>query len=341
MMMLKIVLYCAIWPIICCCGILGNTLTLIVLSSVKDDSSTPLQYLKSLAMADIISITIRSAFLPFVWWQLFWPDEYLTWSIKSVSILWLSNAAEKVGKCIIVVIVIDRVVAVTLPFRYKFVCTPVRITRVIAVISIVIVSTTAPALVDMFIYMSGSDTNGNRTIGPSLQSEGRYYIFNRVHTSKAISIHLVINRFLFDLLPIPIVIIGNIIIIIGLRKKSSMKYGSDDSNNQRKQQELQLTKLLLFISFSFLVLCAPSDLLAFFSVTNGSVNVVPPDHRRFIDIIFRTLTLVNSSFNFVIYAVMNKKYREGYTKILVCCRREIGQENATKLTNVVSTEKRY
>ena len=337
MMTLKTILYCAIWPIICCCGILGNILTLIVLFRIKE-SSTPLQYLKSLAMADISTITIRCAYMPFVWWQLFWPDIYETWTIQSFSILWVSSAVEKISKCIIVAIVLDRVVAVILPFRYKISCTKVRISWVIVVMSIVIISTTFPSVVDTFLYMYDSKKGGNRTTEPSSQSEGKFYLLNYIHTSQVKIIHLVINRFLFDLLPILIVVSGNIIIIIGLRNSRSMKYASEDANTQRKYQERQLTKLLLFISFSFLVLCTPTDLFTFFTISNGSVNVVPHRHRCYIEEIFRTLTLVNSSINFVIYAVMNKKYREGYMSILVCCRRRMRQENSSRLKGVISTE---
>ena len=337
LMTLKTILYCAIWPIICTCGILGNTLTLIVLFRIKE-SSTPLQYLKSLAIADIFTITIRCAYMPFVWWQLFWPDIYKTWTIQSFSILWVSSAVDKISKCIIVAIVLDRVVAVIFPLRYKISCTKVRITWVIVSMSIVIISTTFPFIVDTFLYMYESETGGNRTTEASSQSEGKFYLLYYIHTSKVKIIHLVINRFLFDLLPILIVIAGNIIIIVGLRRSRSIKYASEDANIQRKYQERQLTKLLLFISFSFLVLCAPNDLFTFFTISNCSVNVVPHRHRCYIEEIFRTLTLVNSSINFVIYAVVNKKYREGYMSIFACFRREMAHGNSSRFKVVVSTE---
>ena len=321
-MLFKIVLYCAIWPIVCLCGVLGNILTLIVIFRIKE-SSAPLQYLKSLAMADILTITVRCAYMPFIWWQLFWPDEYLSWTVKSVSVLWLTIVTDNISKVITVVIVLDRIVAVILPFRYKIYCTTKRITKVIVVLSTLIISITAPLIVDNFMYMTDVDMTGNRTIEPSSESESKYYIHNHIKTSKVRKIHILISRLLFDIIPILIVITGNIIIIIGLRRSSSMKFASEDANNQRKYQERQLTKLLLFISFSFLVLCAPYDLLVFLAVTNESGHTLPLFYLRFVDEICRTLTLLNSSINFVIYAVMNRKYREGYKSILACFRQDI------------------
>ena len=47
----------------------------------------------------------------------------------------------------------------------------------------------------------------------------------------------------------------------------------------------------------------------------------------FLDI-FATLTTVNSSVNFVIYALMNTKYRQAYKAVLPCRARETSQESA-------------
>ena len=43
---------------------------------------------------------------------------------------------------------------------------------------------------------------------------------------------------------------------------------------------------------------------------------------RFTIEILATLTLMNSAVNFVVYAVMSTKYRQGYVAILTCGRRQ-------------------
>ena len=324
---LKSVLYCAVWPTICSVGIVGNILTLIVLSKVKD-SSTALQYLKSLAVSDILTIAIKCVFASLILGQLFWPDEYLTWTVRSFSFL-LCNPTEKISKCITVLIVLDRVVAVTSPFKYKAICTPLRTTVAIVAICLLVVATTSPYVVEAFRY--DFQTEGNRTIEPSSEKEAAHFLSHVFNTSKALSINIAINRFLFDVLPIPIVLVGNIIIIIGLRRSSSVKPTSEDAGNQRKYQERQLTKLLLFVSIAFLVLCAPYDMLVLFTLIKGSGSVAPLAH--FLHEIFRTLTLTNNSINFVIYAVMNKRYRQAYKSILMCCRRETGHGTLQTVEN--------
>ena len=44
--------------------------------------------------------------------------------------------------------------------------------------------------------------------------------------------------------------------------------------------------------------------------------------------ILLTLFLLNSSVNFIVYAVMNKRYREAYISILCCCRRSNNIEDS-------------
>ena len=316
---LKMVLYCAIWPIICTCGIFGNILTLIVLFKVGD-KSTALQCLKGLSVADSVTLFIRLVYIPFVLCQLFWPDEYLTWTVNSFSMLKLSFPVEKISKCTIVTIVFDRIIAIVWPFKYKTICTPTHTTATIVIIAALVISSTLTYSVDVFIHAY--------EIGPSnstyltTQKEARQYLMFQIRTSKVRTIHAIINRVLFDVIPIPSVIISNVVIIIGLRRRSSLKSTSGESNQTRKYQDRQLTKLLLVVSFSFLTLCAPFDVSSFISITGDYDNEIPKGVvTSLITEILTTLTLLNSSINFVIYSVMNKRYSQGYISSLKCLAR--------------------
>ena len=239
------------------------------------DKSTALQYLKGLAVADSVRLFIRLVFIPFVLCQLFWPDEYLTWTVNSFSVFKLSFPVEKISsKCTIVAVVFDRIIAIVLPFRYKTICTPTRTTAAIVIIVVLVIFSTLTYSVDVFIHAY--------EIGPSnstfltTQKEARKYLMFRIRPSKVKTIHAIINRsLLFDVIPIPSVIIGNVVIIVGLRRRSSLKSTSGESNQTRKYQERQLTKLLLVVSFSFSTLCAPFDISSFISITGDYDNKIP------------------------------------------------------------------
>ena len=268
-------------------------------------------------MADILTITIRCVYIPLVWWQLFWPEQYMTWTLKSFAVLSLTNSMDRISKCIIVTIVLDRVVAVVWPLRYKDICTTMRSTVAMVVIYVTILSTTIPISVDAFMYKF--KTGINSTGLPTAYTESSEYVKQSVLPSTLKTVNLMATRFLFDLTPIIVVIIGNIVIIVGLRRSASSKSTSEDSQRQRKHQDRQLTKLLLTVSFLFLILCVPFDLLSIVTINVGSAEVGDRDFFRHVVIeVFRTLTLLNSSVNFVVYAVMNKRYREGYKSLLTC-----------------------
>ena len=134
------------------------------------------------------------------------------------------------------------------------------------------------------------------------------------------SLHAVLNRIVFDFLPIPLAMVGNVIIIAGLRKGRQFLQAAsvtDRALGQRRLQERQATKLLLMISILFLIFCAPLEIFAILAY----IGVMRADTHAY-DLgseICRVFSLLNHSTNFIVYAVMNKKYREGYKAILLSC----------------------
>ena len=108
----RTVIYCVVWPVSIMFGICGNTLSLVVLGKYGDSSSTSM-FLKSLAVADTMTLLIRSVQMVFVWRELFWADQYLAWKLSSFSFVKCSHLSERIGNSITVAIVFERVVAVT------------------------------------------------------------------------------------------------------------------------------------------------------------------------------------------------------------------------------------
>ena len=314
------VVYGAVWPIIICFGVFGNILTLIVLSKTKEDPGSTSRFLGCLAVADIMTLASLCTYMVYVWGQLFWPDQYLRWKLNSFSFVKLSNFSERISKCITVALVSERIAAVTWPFRYRAICTPWRITIVIVVIFIIVMSTTFPITISIFMF--DYDTASSSNVYPTTDIEARQFL--EFLQSKITTLHMLLNRFIFDLLPIPLVMIGNFIIIYQLRKKKghlTKLVTAIEAQQQRYAHERRITNLLLAVSFMFLILCGPFEICTLFVlVTHDSQNSSANNSVVFIAECFKTLPLLNSSINFIIYAVVNKNYREGYKAILYLCR---------------------
>ena len=313
----RTIMFSFIWPVIVLIGIVGNALTMVVIHRVNESSTTS-RYLFSLALTDTLNLGIKSVYMVCTWWQLLSPDQYLTWKVKSYSFYLLSLTFEKVSKYITVAIVFDRIVAVLRPFRYKELCTPLRTLIAICIIYGIVISTSLPIIVDTFLYFYENEPNSAGH--PVAQAEVTQYVVSRLFNSKVISILIFINRISFDFVPIPTVMACNIIIIIGLRKGPSVKSTTDAGKRER-----QLTKLLLTISFVFLLFCGPYDIFGFLIITQ--VAGTASHFSQVMVEVLTILTLLNSSINFVIYVVMNKKYREGYLAIMCMFRRDEQEEN--------------
>ena len=309
--MTRIVIFCVIWPIIIIPGIFGNILSLIVIRKTETSSTTS-RFLTSLAVADTMNLIVNGALMVFTWGEIFWPHQYLTWKLSTLAFFLLSYLPEMISKGITVLIVCDRSVALTAPLRYKVTCRLIRITTIIVVVFVVIFATSLPTIVDVFMFHFTKLEN--RTIHTNIGKRYRSQILQ----STMKSVHVMVNFLLFDCMPIPIVFVGNIIIIFSLRKRNILASTTSEVQRQRKLQERQLTKLLLTISMLFFFLTGPSAVYRILAVA----GVTPSNTAIAVMVgnILQTLSLTNSAVNFVVYVVMNKKYREGYLAIVCSCR---------------------
>ena len=249
----------------------------------------------------------------FTWGEMFWPHQYLTWKLTFYSFISMSLLPDRISKGVTVAIVCDRVIALTAPLRYKIICRPMRITAIIVAVFVVTSLTTLPTIVDVIMFDFSSSEN--RTIHTDI---GKQYRTFRLSQSTLKPIHIMINFLLFDCLSILIVFVCNNIIIFSLRKRNILASTTSEVQRQRKLQERKLTKLLLTISMLFFFLTGPSMVYRVLFVAgmtpSATITVIVGN-------LHQTLSLSNSAINFVVYVVMNKKYREGYLAIICCSRR--------------------
>ena len=311
----RIVIFCCLLPLIISFGIFGNIITLAVLFKGRTANPTSI-YIANLAAADLLTLFIKSASILSIWWQIFWPEEYFSWKVNSYSIFSLSYFSEKISKCITMAIVYDRIVAVKWPFKYKSVCTTRRALIIMAAIYFVVTSISFPVIVDIFAYFQSREANVTFNKFPTTSAESNQYVTSRLYKTNVILLITKVNR-IIEFTIIPVIVVGNAVIIRGRQKGNSENQIVDNAGQHRKRMEKQLTKLCLTISFTFLCLCGPFDVFSFLVITEliqrmESLQPLP-------DVVATLLTL-NSAVNFVIYAATNTRYRQAYVDILPCTR---------------------
>ena len=320
------VIYLGLWPIIVIFGIIGNILTLIVIFKNNDASTTSI-YLKNLSIADLSTLSVKATCIACYWWQLYRPQQYLSWRVNVFAMATLAYFPEKVSKYITVAVVFERMVAVTWPFKVKDICTPKRTTIAIVVIYIFAISVSIPLSIDIFHHFYTSTIITFEY--PSVLNEGDQYFVLRMSKSDVLLRLGQINR-IVDLIPIPIILIGNIVIVMGLRNDNAIKSCSDTLRMQRTLQERKITKLCLTISISFLVLCTPQETYFLLYLTE-LMHITYTTHL--LAKAGATLSMLNSSINFVIYAALNTKYRQGYLGILTCFRQKSEGQMSSQQVN--------
>ena len=302
--------YLGIYPLIATLGIFGNILTLIVLFKVKYESTTS-TYLKNLAVADLLTLCVKVACCVLRGFQIHRLEIYLTWKTNSASMSTLAYFSEKVSRYITVAIIVERIMAVMCPFRVKEICSPKRTVIGIVTIYISALLVSLPIIIDIHRYAYTSE-GGTLDKYPTTITELIEYSSSR--TSKVLIFMWQFSK-LVDLIPIPLIVVGNIVIIVGLQKSNHVDIIPNDVRQEREYLERKVTRLCLTISFTFLFLCAPGDM---YFLLNIMEVIKPNSATHLLSMIFSSMSMLNSSVNFIIYAVMSKRYKQKYLELLTC-----------------------
>ena len=213
--MIFIVIFTIVWPIIITFGIFGNILSLAVLVKTED-SSTSSKFLINLALVDTLTLIVGGIQLVYTFGEMFWRQQ--SWILSSFAVSMFSRWFDRISKSITVAIVSDRLIAVVMPFRYKDIVRPIRVTIIIALIYIIDSVTTLPVIWNLFEFHI--QTADNRT---NAEGMGKRYFESVLGKSIPKAIHYTGNLVLFDFLPIPIVFVCNVIIVVCLRKNNTKK----------------------------------------------------------------------------------------------------------------------
>ena len=328
----RIVIYCGLMPVVIIFGVFGNIMTLVILFKEKDLSTTSI-YIKTLAVTDLQTLLTRGAVMFSIWWQVFWPEKYILWTVNSASLYLLSTFPEKISRCITVVIVFDRIIAVKWPYKYKSICTPRRAIISMIVIYSVFMITSFPIIADAFIYLSSTTAKSITQEYPTTDSERDQYMAARALNSDVIRIFHTFTR-VIEFALILVTVVGNVAIVHGMRKGAVINPTLNTASEQRQRQQRQITKLCLTVSFTFLFLWGPSDIYVFLVLTERmkASNCIGYN-------IFGFLSTLNSAVNFVIYAVTHTKYRKAYFAILPCTNstaEDANQDSRIRNVNVTA-----
>ena len=301
-----VIVRCVFTPLFLVIGLAGNASTIIVFHRQAKRGPTGL-FILALAYCDFCFLSLRFVAIIYAWFQMFSPEN-IRYALPN-SLFWInaSISFQRTGGWFIIVIILERIVAVWFPFNLRNIST---ITRAKCITAFIFVMTLTSTSVTSAMVLISSINGRIPETGPvSTQREGARYLPTR---SEFIRYWQVGLKVVFDILPIPLVLIMNILVIIGLRRSTIV---SKTHHSARQKQEQKITITLLTIAIFYCSFCGPFTLYSLLA-TEGIIAI--KDVPNIVSEIFKMLVILNSTVNFIIYGMTDQSVRQDYVQLWRC-----------------------
>lgn len=290
-------------PIICTIGIVGITLTVIVLSRKTMSTSTN-SYLISLAMSDLIFLLMMATRCIETKLSLEARYAYLV-VMNYVNIFLVAFLLASVW--LTVMLAIERYIAICHPLRAMGICT---VTRARIIIVLIFVCSLLFRMPELFKYKYKPFYN------PCLDKEVPGYELTALATNETFRhIYPWIDCFVLAVLPFSLLLFLNICLIREIHRSTNyLRYHlASDSNVQTiiTSEEIKITLMLISVVVVFFICEAPYVVLAV-------MKRLQPDkifrHFHLMTYVTILLLVLRSSFNFILYCWFSEKFWNTFKK---------------------------
>ncbi|KAH3734563.1 somatostatin receptor type 4-like [Dreissena polymorpha] len=297
-------------PILISIGTIGNAVTIFVLLRQKKMTSTAV-FLFSLALSD--TLILFSAPLQ-RWVKYTWGIEIEKLSNPGCkAIVYLAYCSTQLSSCLIAAVTLERTACVLFPHKVRLGCSPrnaglIIVTIVLAVFGI---NTILLVMFDLNGY------NGSKC-APSTKEyyDLHYYVYPWIDFT-----------FIFGA-PFPLLLIGNVIIVVQLARSRSRRQRINISGQVRDTRPL--SRLIIALCVLFLVTLTPAQVFSvYFPYLLEKLKVLASVDpytalydAAYIEFLYDVATLVsffNATFNFAIYVFSGSKFR-AELRSLLCCK---------------------
>ncbi|CAL8123658.1 unnamed protein product [Orchesella dallaii] len=311
-------------PIVIIIGVLGNAVTIYILTRRPMRSSTNV-YLTALAVSDLLfllfSFSMSWRHYPFIntIWFYWWYTPFG---------LWMTDASSSTSVWLIVSFTIERYIAVCHPMRGKVFCTEERAFRVAIAVYLICFAVTASTMFEWRAAIAPNQTNAwNETI----------YTLESTEFGDNTTYRLVYHWFttvFFVLLPVVILAIFNFFLIHAVRKSRNVRKVMTNQMSSVRQvqimrQENRITLILIVVVIVFLICQLPTALvLIYTSIHVVQVNSVEDNVLRGLGNIFNLLVATNAACNFLLYTALSDKYRKYFCNFFFCQHQRKNTRNA-------------
>ena len=292
-------------------GIVANVLALVVTLSKRMRKHSTCLYMSAISGSDAISLAIS-----FVWWLERYVNTRSVWSCKLI--LFCFFYATHFSDTVVVAMTAERFVAIRFPFWAHVHLTRRKSVYVIIGVAMAVLALDAHNLITrtMLVNANGCHVCFAKVSETLDMSYGFFYIYIWPWIDASVS----------SFFPSIALAIFNPLIIHTVRQRAAEQKQLSDGGikpgqgTSQKGTEQQITTMLLFVTFSFIILTTP---IAVTLILEKSW--VPPKeaHGRAIWQLWRTIAsnmmCTNHAINFLLYSLSGQKFRRELRRIFQCC----------------------
>ena len=298
-------------PIVCIVGLVGNTLSAIVMFQKHNRRISTCVYMGILAFLDSVPLLINTKYF---FTDVVFPIREGKVGCQVVTYLWAW--AGLAGTWTIVAMTADRMYVVKEPLKAIHKCTPKR-ARIVSLVIILLAG-----LLKMpypLVY--------SRTVPISMENDVCTPLPNR--NTPLDELYYWINTVMSCYLPFLLLIAMNSVIVRSLLNRNKnlqfdpiavvRKAAIDETDKKKKREEAQITMSLLLVAFAFLLLTAPTY-IAYIVYMFKDPYVSPHTFAGYMFAGFFTgrLLVTNNAINVFLYGVSGRKFRNDLKAVFGC-----------------------
>ncbi|KAH3828918.1 fMet-Leu-Phe receptor-like [Dreissena polymorpha] len=306
----RVLLWRVIPPILVSIGTIGNALTIIVLLRQKKMTSTAV-FLFALALSDTL---LLFSILPPKWVLFTWDVDVRSLSSPGCkAIIYLTYCCMHLSSLLIVVVTFERTACVLFPHKVRLGCSPhnagmIIISIVLAVLGINII---------VLVIFDVNEYTGWTCDVPTKEYRDLYdYVYGWIDFT------LVFGA------PFPLLLIGNVIIVVQLARSRSRRQRMNISGQARDTRPLSI--LMIALCVLFLLTITPVSVFALYipyleeklrALESKDPYTAKYDTQYF-HFLYDVTILVsyfNATFNFAIYVFSGSRFR-AELRSLLCCK---------------------
>ena len=316
--------------IIAAMGIIGNTLSIIVLSNRRMHSSTS-WYLIALAVFD--SLVLISLFLFMSLPTVFIATGKLESYFQAYPYMhpYAYPTALTAQTCSIyttVAFTVERYIAVCMPLKAAKMCTVSRARKTILTIIVLSIIYNIPRMLEFKTVVFVDETTNTTTA---------QYVFTDLGSNSTFRHIYFIYMQLVVMLAIPFVLLAVLnTLLIRAVKRSEMTTGKV---NTKTKKENSLTIMLIAVIVVFMICQVPSIADNIFMATLSQELQLSPVYVKF-TCISSLMVIMNSAINFYLYCVFGKKFRRVFCRIFCKCYLRATKSLLENNTSIMYNSKR-